>query len=86
MEKRRIFSIPIDKKNPLYVVCELNDQHKLYAVNQKDFLSANVKSDVPIECLLFDIIEGEDYISYSIKDPIGTIKIERGLLAGIFLQ
>ncbi len=86
MKKRKIFSYPIDNDNPLYVVCELHNPEKFYAVSQKDFLSANVKSDVPIECILFAILEGEDHISYSIKEPRETVEKERGYLAGIFLQ
>lgn len=86
MKKRKIFSYPIDKENPLYVVCELHNPENLYAVSQKDFLSANKKSDIPIECILFDILEGGDHISYSIKEPRETVQIERGYLAGIFLE
>ncbi|MGW9685083.1 hypothetical protein [Flagellimonas sp. 2504JD1-5] len=86
MKKRKIFSYPIDKDNPLYVVCELHNPENLYAVGQNDFLSAYVKSDVPIECIMFEIMEGEDYISYSIKEPRETVQIERGYLAGIFLH
>ena len=86
MKKRRIFNYPIDKDNPLYVVCEIRNQDKFYAVSQKDFLSAIKKSDEPIECLLFDVKENEQEIVFNIKEPRESIKIDRGYLDGIFLQ
>ena len=64
MKKRRIFSYPIDEDNPLYVVCELSNQDQFYAVSQKDFLSANKKSNVPIECLLFDVKEDDPFMNF----------------------
>lgn len=85
MKKRKIFSIPLDKKNPHYIVIDLRNMKDLYVVSQNDFLSANIKSDKPIDCIKLETIEFEDAVSYSLSDPLQTIEIERGYLAGIFL-
>ncbi|WP_299244141.1 hypothetical protein [uncultured Aquimarina sp.] len=73
------------KDRPLFV-SEVEDERKIYIVDQTDFDDPSKKSSDPIECLVLEFTENNHELIYRIKQPETFIVMKRGMLHGVLTQ
>lgn len=74
-----------EKENPLFV-SEIEDDRKIYVVDQENFNDPNKKVSDPISCLVLEYKENNHELIYKIKQPETFIVLQRGTLQGLLTQ